>query len=768
MQKTAIAIALTSLFTMGSAFATTNTFYSDEIFTTDVKTLEAASVSGVLLAAKKPADPEVITAIPKDPVIVTTGSGYNAENRKLTLQGTGGETLRINLNAQKVQALRSYAGDLTIEKLDKITITGSTDLNAIHVQAPSNGNSNHPGKLTIRNVGTLEIGTKENPMTCTTGINVMGGTLDVFSVYTASGNAVWAQQTSSKSANATIEADIIDLNTSSNTIGAHIYGNGAEPTNNSASLTMKAKSLSIVSTAKSAVTSSDGYGDNLYQGKTSINLIGTDSVHIEGKVNGVNVNRKHADGVNKTTVNIASEGMVYISGGENAVNINGVNEKSDIVTSIKAPTIELDGNVTLAGESAVLGLEGSTTINGIVSAANSTLKVDGEAIFNDNADIGTLAGSVAMLTLGDVDSKISVKKNSADKTTLGATGQVNDALSGDVNALLNKFEGEAKKEGTSVSMAEGDYAGATTATVGADGKATNVIAQTNSVMSNVLDLASATTLSLNRILMNDVRKRMGDLRENQGTHGVWARYDGGKLSGSNGLENDFTTIQAGFDTVPLADAPRFGVAFAYTTSDADLRRGNAEMDAFSLAFYGTKAYDNGLFVDVIGRMATANTDVVIDANKKGSMDNVALSLSGEFGWRFDLSNALYVEPQAELTYTYVDADTLKLSNGNSYQFDALNSMIGRAGFAAGLTLPNERGNVYVRTSAVHEFMGDATVTGGTGIVHEIDGKDTWIEYGIGANFNLSPTTYFWGDVERTAGATLETDWRMTVGVRHAF
>ena len=139
MQKTAIAIALTSLFTMGSAFATTNTFYSDEIFTTDVKTLEAASVSGVLLAAKKPADPEVITAIPKDPVIVTTGSGYNAENRKLTLQGTGGETLSINLNAQKVQALRSYAGDLTIEKLDKITITGSTDLNAIHVQAPSNG-----------------------------------------------------------------------------------------------------------------------------------------------------------------------------------------------------------------------------------------------------------------------------------------------------------------------------------------------------------------------------------------------------------------------------------------------------------------------------------------------------------------------------------------------------------------------------------------------------------------------------------------------------
>ena len=771
MQKTAIAIALTSLFTMGSAFATTNTFYSDEIFSTEDKTLEAASVSGDLLAAKKPADSELVTEIPKDTVTVSKGYQQNAENRKLTVKGSGSETLSIKLDGQGTMAFRSYAGDLTIENLDKISINGYTNNNVIYVQAPKNGSYQYPGTLTIRNVGTLEIGTKEKPMENWAAVHAAGGTLDInvnkFSVY-GDGNAVWIQQTTSKAAKATIEADVIDLQTSGSTIGVAIFGDGLKPEENSASLSMKANTLSVVSKDSSAVTSSDGYGGNLYQGKTSISLTGTDSVHIEGKTNGVNVNRKHADGVNKTTVNIASEGMVYISGGENAVNINGVNEKSDIVTSIKAPTIELDGNVTLAGESAVLGLEGSTTINGIVSAANSTLKVDGEAIFNDNADIGTLAGSVAMLTLGDVDSKISVKKNSADKTTLGATGQVNDALSGDVNALLNKFEGEAKKEGTSVSMAEGDYAGATTATVGADGKATNVIAQTNSVMSNVLDLASATTLSLNRILMNDVRKRMGDLRESQGTHGVWARYDGGKLSGSNGLENDFTTIQAGIDTVPLADAPRFGVAFAYTTSDADMRRGNAEMDAFSLAFYGTKAYDNGLFVDVIGRMATANTDVVIDGNKKGSMDNVALSLSGELGWRFDLSNALYVEPQAELTYTYVDADTLKLSNGNSYKFDALNSMIGRAGFAAGLTLPNERGNVYVRTSAVHEFMGDATVTGGTGIVHEIDGKDTWIEYGIGANLNLTPTTYFWGDLERTAGATLETDWRMTVGVRHAF
>ena len=142
---------------------------------------------------------------------------------------------------------------------------------------------------------------------------------------------------------------------------------------------------------------------------------------------------------------------------------------------------------------------------------------------------------------------------------------------------------------------------------------------------------------------------MGDLRANNGTHGVWARYDGGKLSGSNNYENEFTTIQVGIDTVPEPNTARLGLALAYTKADADMKRGNADMDAFSLAFYGTKIYENGAFVDLVGRFATTDADVTVDGNKKGNLDNVALSLSGEFGWRLDLNDNLYLEPQTELT-----------------------------------------------------------------------------------------------------------------------
>ena len=53
-------------------------------------------------------------------------------------------------------------------------------------------------------------------------------------------------------------------------------------------------------------------------------------------------------------------------------------------------------------------------------------------------------------------------------------------------------------------------------------------------------------------------------------------------------------------------------------------------------------------------------------------------------------------------------------------------------------------------------------------IYEIDGKDTWFEYGLGANFNISTNTYMWADVERTSGGVLDEDWRATVGVRYSW
>ncbi len=408
----------------------------------------------------------------------------------------------------------------------------------------------------------------------------------------------------------------------------------------------------------------------------------------------------------------------------------------------------------------------------------NVLKLDGGNINITGDDIEVTvdnmsgSGTVSLATDGTSAGKFNVTKvdgSASLDVNLMDVKMEKELSSDEINAeqaknLLSNVGGQGVETKTEVKE------GLVNPGFGVNSKGETATNSANTLMQSSLELASAAPLALNRIMMNDVRKRLGDIRTSNGTHGAWARYDGGKLSGEGGLENDFHTIQVGIDTVPTADAPRMGVAFSYTDSDAEYARGSADMKAYSLAMYSTWMGDNGQFFDLIGRMGTADTDMVVDGEHKGSMDNVALSMSGEFGWRFDVTDSIYVEPQVEATYTYVNDDSLTLSTAN-YDVDAVHSLLGRIGFAAGMKCPSEYGNVYVRASAVHEFLGDSKITGvnaGNTNVYEIDGKDTWFEYGIGANFNITKSTYMWADVERTTGGALDEDWRATVGVRYAW
>lgn len=381
---------------------------------------------------------------------------------------------------------------------------------------------------------------------------------------------------------------------------------------------------------------------------------------------------------------------------------------------------------------------------------------------NGTVNIGTTDGkSSAALNVGSMKENVSINVGimNTDLTEKLTSDQISVEQAKDI---MSQIQGD--KIETSTEVPEGMYNEGFG--VAADGSSNSH--GPNSVMQSTLELATVAPLALNRILTNDVHKRMGDIRSMKATSGAWARYDGGSLSSHSGLDNDFHTIQVGIDTLPTPDTPRFGLAFSYTKSDADYKRGSADMDVYSLAAYGLWMNDNGQFVDVVARLGSAKTDMTVDGNKKGSMDNIVTALSGEFGWRFDLAKSMYIEPQVELAYTHVDADDLTLSEGSTYRFDNANSLMGRAGFALGLQCPENGNSAYVRLSAVHEFLGDKAVTGGNDIVYKVDGKDTWIEYGLGVNFNINASTYVWADVERTSGSALDEDYRATVGVRYAW
>ena len=536
--------------------------------------------------------------------------------------------------------------------------------------------------------------------------------------------------------------------------------------------------VSITSEKKDAIYT-DGHNVKII-GKESINIKnssdscisnnGVGLVSLQGKTVSFDFGSKNAiENIKSGTTKILANEIVIDGNGSSLEEKGAVMATAGAVELVAENSISVsvgsnDANALYSSTAGKLGISSpETEINGNIQALGET-QLNGELVFNGNeANVANLTGKAATFTLTKADQEVSITNHNG-ALTVAATGDLNDEVGMDAFKNLT-VGGDAK--GVQVVAREGMYTGETTGVLNEKGEIVQTVTGANSIMSNVLDLASASTLSLNRILMNDVRKRMGDLRASEGTHGVWARYDGGKFSGSNSFENDFSTVQIGADTAAFLDGTRLGVAFSYTTSDSDMQRGDAEMDAYSLAFYGTKFFENGMFVDVIGRLATIDTDVTIDGNKKGNLDNMAVSLSGEFGWRFDVNQSFYVEPQAEVTYTYLDSDKLKLSSGHEYELDSVDSLIGRLGFATGFKCPNNFGDVYLRASAVHEFLGDAAVHGGTYTL-ETDGDDTWIEFGVGANFNLNKNLYGYVDLERTEGADLDEDWRANVGVRYSF
>ena len=394
-----------------------------------------------------------------------------------------------------------------------------------------------------------------------------------------------------------------------------------------------------------------------------------------------------------------------------------------------------------------------------------------------NSEVETVNLSKGNITLGveknGVTSITNIALGDAVERRATADGVTNDTLGGDVKALLENHimigDGSTAEllENAAVEMAEGEAVGKVTGQI-VDGKLdeNSVVEHVNQKSLDVTNLLGMMPRFITRVEMNDLRKRMGDLRTMQGQSGVWARYDGGKLSGQ-GLDHKFNKIQVGADTMPTDNGIRYGVALSYTLGDVDGSAATADTDTYSLAGYAVWLGEQGQFADVIARVAKVGTDLDTAAYS-ADLDQLALSLSGEFGWRFDLAKSLYIEPSIEATYTYIEDESFTGTSAH-FEIDSTDSFMTRAGAALGWKLPDDRGDIYVRGGVVHEFLGDSELSVNHGFrTVELDGQDTWFEYAIGGTYKVGNNAYVYLDIERSAGGDIDVDWRANIGARYAF
>ena len=490
-------------------------------------------------------------------------------------------------------------------------------------------------------------------------------------------------------------------------------------------------------------------------------------------------------------------GKVILSEGASFANTRRSDEDRKIVYenlyvgSIEAmadSTVNLDYGVTHVGlidvadnSKLTIGSSGKVTEGtlsamgdalGVTLNENSVLHLNSAASDETKVSIQTDADAGSSFELGE-KSNLAGENVSVTGLDTGASGDLHK----DLSSLAQVVQKDGKVlAGVSVTQQATDLYDGGSAVTTEDGGVTDVKVAPNANVNGIAEM-TAVGLHIWRNEINDMNKRLGELRDSSAdANGVWARvYNGKAKFGNLSITNKYTAFQFGYDH-QVADGTWLGGALSWTDGDNDFASGGGDSSLLAFTGYGSKLWDNGMFVDVTGKFGRMKNDfdITLDAGKSSaSYHTNAVSVSAEAGWRlFPMQNSFYVEPQVEVMYGHVFSVDYSTSTGVNVQQDSADTLIGRAGVVLGLKCPNDRGNAYLRASVLHDWKGDADFTfskgaeGSRTISEELGG--TWYEYGIGANFNATKQVHLYADVEASSGGEVDTDYRVNFGVRYSY
>lgn len=286
----------------------------------------------------------------------------------------------------------------------------------------------------------------------------------------------------------------------------------------------------------------------------------------------------------------------------------------------------------------------------------------------------------------------------------------------------------------------------------------------------------------NAVYMDTLNKRQGEARYGIGQdNGVWVRMRHDNIGKENSFRSNNTMFEIGYDIKNVVEGGqwRTGIALDYMNGQNDYHNvnGDGDIQRYGAWLYSTWFSDNGQYADFVLKYGHLKNDFDIYASTtgekiSGDYSNEVVSLSAEYGWKFANEKGWYVEPQAQLQYSYVSSADYTTSQNSKVELDSINSLIGRLGFRAGYDFATENPiTAYVRGDVLHEFFGDQDIsafdnTGRLDTTYEND--DTWYNVGVGLSVMTSQNTYFFIEGEQSFGADNEDTYTVSGGFRHNF
>ena len=476
---------------------------------------------------------------------------------------------------------------------------------------------------------------------------------------------------------------------------------------------------------------------------------------------------------------VGNNGVAKASGG--SINISLNNENSSLNGNIfdKDPGADATNGVHLEVKN---GATWTTTGNSTVKEVKSNggvinLTGNDQNVNINNLTNGSGSGETPKATTIKTDSinnKLTIGENE-NKLEVEASSKVTDSMGNDIQdgmeKLLNNIYVENGTKETTVTAAAGSVTGKTTITRDSDGNSGTATEEINKDNAGISEMASIALMAW-RAENNDMNKRLGELRNSKGEHGIWTRMVRGQSKyGAQNVKNQYSTYQLGYDEKLSVDKNwTVGAAVSYTDASSSFSTGHGENKSTGFAVYGSYLSDNGSFVDLIAKAARLKNEFdVLGGAGKGDYKTNGYSLSAEYGKRFTKDNGFWIEPQVELTYGYVGAVDYLTNNDVKVRQNGMDSLVGRIGFAMGRNI--KAGNVYARASYLYDFDGETDVTFSKNSVTRGFKQDLgggWWEVGVGTNINLSEATHLYFDVEKTYGGNVATPWQWNAGIRWSF
>ncbi len=321
--------------------------------------------------------------------------------------------------------------------------------------------------------------------------------------------------------------------------------------------------------------------------------------------------------------------------------------------------------------------------------------------------------------------------------------------------------------------------------------------------------ALGNTYNLYLANMNSLNKRMGELRDNDNSQGVWARVFNGMQTTTfgQGTKSIYTTVQAGYDyAFGFSGANNYlGFALSYANSDTlskhreldinNIYKGISQVksNGVELAIYNAYVQDgaskdtgwkNGFYSDTILKFSYINSQIgILNQNTDYSTNNFAFTASEEIGYRFMFGDfhQWIIDPQAELTFGYLDQSNFKQQLAGSSLDTVQNAIItlrGRVGSNFGYKFDkftqgkNFKSKIYLGTYFVGDYIngGDISLTTDRGANISLNPLASTVRFtmNVGTDFAIKDHHRIYFDFERSFFGKIITDYQVNIGYRYSF